>query len=67
MLADYNRIMKYVDYDWDLHKDKIVLDREINIDKLDWRAGDLFQIRNVDGRVELVKVDPVVKFVKGYK
>ncbi len=67
VLADYNRIMKYVDYDWDLHKDKIVLDREINIDKLDWRAGDLFQIRNVDGRVELVKVDPVVKFVKGYK
>jgi len=59
--------MKYFDYDWDLHKDKIVLDRELNIDKLEWRAGDLFQIRNVDGRVELVKVDPVVKFFKGYK
>lgn len=59
--------MKYLDYDWDLHKDKIVLDQELNIDKLEWRAGDLFQVRNVDGRVELIKVDPVVKFLRGYK
>ena len=59
--------MKYYDYDWDLHKDRIVLDRELNIDKLEWRSGDHFEVRNVDGRVELVKVDPVVKFFKGYK
>jgi RecA-family ATPase len=59
--------MKYVDYDWDLRKDKIVLDRELDIDKLEWQAGDHFEVRNTDGRVELVKVDPVVKFVKGYK
>ena len=59
--------MKYLDYDWDLRKDKIVLDREINIDKLEWRAGDHFELRNTDGRVELVKVNPVVKFIKGHK
>ena len=59
--------MKYVDYDWDLHKDKIILDRNLNIDKLEWQAGDHFEVKNIDGRVELVKVDPVVKFVKGYK
>jgi len=59
--------MKHFDYEWDLHKDKIVLDQELNIDRLEWRSGDLFQVRNVDGRVELVKVDPVVKFIKGYK
>jgi hypothetical protein len=59
--------MKYVDYDWDLRKDKIVIDQEINIDKLGWRAGDLFEVRNTNGRVELVKVDPVVKFARGYK
>ena len=59
--------MKHLDYEWDLHKDKIVLDQELNIDRLEWRSGDLFQVRNVDGRVELVKVDPVVKFIKGYK
>ena len=38
--------MKYYDYDWDLHKDKIVLDQELNIDKLEWRAGDHFEVRN---------------------
>ena len=59
--------MKYLDFDWDLQKDRIVLDPEINIDKLEWRAGDFFEVKNIDGRVELVKVDPVVKFVKGYK
>jgi hypothetical protein len=59
--------MKYLDFDWDLQKDRIVLDQEINIDKLGWKAGDHFEIRNTNGRVELVKVDPVEKFIKGYK
>ena len=59
--------MKYIDYDWDLRKDKIILDRELNIDELEWRAGDHFEVRNTDGRTELIKVDPVVKFAKGYK
>ena len=66
---DYDRISRaeQADYDWDLYKDRIVLDRELDIDKLEWRAGDHFEIKNTNGRVELVKVDPVVKFVKGYK
>ena len=59
--------MKYLDYDWDLRKDKIILDNEINIDKLEWKAGDYFELRNVNGQVQLVKVDPIVKFIKGYK
>jgi hypothetical protein len=59
--------MKYVDYNWDLHKDKIILDQELNIDKLEWKAGDHFEIKNINGQIILEKVDPVVKFVKGYK
>ena len=59
--------MKYLDYEWDLRKDRIILDREINIDKLGWKAGDHFEVRNIDGRVELVKVEPLLKFIKGYK
>lgn len=58
--------MKYMDYDWDLRRDRIVLDRELNTDKLGWKAGDHFELKNTDGRVELVKVDPVLKFAKGY-
>ncbi len=59
--------MKYVDYNWDLHKDKIILDQELNVDKLEWRAGDHFEVKNINGQIILEKVDPVVKFVKGYK
>jgi hypothetical protein len=59
--------MKYLDYDWDLRKDRIILDREINIDKLEWRAGDHFELKNINGQAQLVKVDPVLKFTKGYK
>ena len=59
--------MKYVDYNWDLHKDKIILDQELNIDKLEWKAGDHFEVKNINGQIILEKVDPVVKFVKGYK
>ena len=59
--------MKYVDYEWDLHKDRIVLDRELDIDKLGWTAGDHFEVKNINGQMILEKVDPVVKFLKGYK
>lgn len=59
--------MKYIDYEWDICKDRIVLDCELDIDKLGWKAGDHFEVRNTNGRMELVKVDPVVKFIKGYK
>jgi hypothetical protein len=59
--------MKYVDYDWDLRKDRIILDSEINIDKLEWRAGDHFELKNINGQVQLVKVEPMLKFIKGYK
>lgn len=56
--------MKYIDYDWDLSPDRIILDEELNIDKLGWKAGDLFRIRNVNGQVMLVKVQhPLEKLV----
>ena len=59
--------MKYMDYDWDINKDRIILDSELNVDKLGWKCGDHFKLININGVVQLVKVDPVVKFVKGYK
>jgi hypothetical protein len=56
--------MLYVDYAWDLEPNRILLDAELNVDALGWRAGDYFQIKNVNGRAMLVKVDPLVKFLK---
>ena len=56
--------MKYYDYDWDLSSERIVLDRELNIDKLGWKAGDCFVVQNINGRAMLAKIDPLVQFIK---
>jgi hypothetical protein len=59
--------MLYMDYNWDLEPWGIKFDEELDIDKLGWKGGDLFEIKNIDGRAVLRKVDPVVAFSKGYK
>jgi hypothetical protein len=56
--------MKYYDYEWDLEPHRILLDADLDIDKLGWHGGDYFQVQNVAGRVMLVKIDPLVKFLK---
>jgi hypothetical protein len=56
--------VKYYDYDWDINSERIVLDRELNIDKLGWKAGDCFVVQNVNGRAMLRKLDPLEKFIK---
>ena len=56
--------MKYIDYDWDVSPERIILDNELDIDKLGWRAGDCFVIQNVNGRAMLRKLDPLVQFLK---
>ena len=56
--------MLYFDYTWDLSPNRILLDKELNIDRLGWCAGDCFELRNVNGQAMLVKVDPLVAFVR---
>jgi len=56
--------VKYYDYDWDINPECIVLDRELNIDKLGWKAGDCFVVQNINGRAMLRKLDPLEKFIK---
>ena len=56
--------MLYIDYKWDLEPNRILLDEELDIDKLGWQGGDYFQVKNVNGRVMLVKVDPLIKFLR---
>jgi hypothetical protein len=58
--------MLHFDYSWDLHPDRIILDAELNTDKLGWKGGDYFKFVNVNGRQMLVKVDPVEAFIKGH-
>lgn len=59
--------MLYLDYNWDLNPDRILLDEELNIDRLGWKNGDHFVVTNINGRAMLKKVDPLVAFVSGYK
>lgn len=56
--------MIYVDYTWDLNPNAIILDSELNTDKLGWKHGDYFRFVNINGRQILQKVDPLVKFIK---
>jgi hypothetical protein len=59
--------MKYYDYEWDLEPSRILLDRELDIDKLGWRGGDCFKIVNRDGQAMLVKLEAVEQFSKGHR
>jgi hypothetical protein len=56
--------MRYYDYEWDLEPNRILLDNELDIDKLGWQGGDLFEVKNINGRAMLVKLDPLMKFIK---
>ena len=55
--------MLYLDYNWDLSPKGIILDEEINTDKLGWKGGDYFKFVNVNGRQMLIKVDDLEKFI----
>lgn len=59
--------MYYLDYKWDLYPDKIILDNEIDTSELEWEHNDMFQLKNIDGKIMLIKIDPVVAFASGYK
>lgn len=55
--------MLHFDYTWDIYPDKILLDQELNTDRLGWSHGDYFKFVNVNGQQMLVKVDPLIKFL----
>ena len=54
--------MKYID----CQSDKILLDSDLNIDKLGWKNGDHFKVTNINGQAMLIKVDPITAFTNGY-
>lgn len=55
--------MLHIDYSWDLYPDKIILDEELNTDRLGWKGGDYFKLINVNGRQMLVKISDIEKFI----
>ena len=59
--------MLYVDYDWQVNEHGITLDETITLNQLGWKLDDVFKLVRDDGILRLVKLDPVDKFVRGYK
>jgi hypothetical protein len=57
--------MLHFDYAWDLTEQGIILDEELNVDRLGWKAGDCFKVVNRNGRTMLVKLEDVEKFSRG--
>jgi hypothetical protein len=55
--------MLHFDYTWDLSPNGILLDKELNTDRLNWKAGDYFQIQEVDGIKMFKRVDPLIQFI----
>jgi len=56
--------MLYVDYTWDLDQNYIMPDKDLNILELGWKTGDYFRVEERNGRTMLIKVDPLIKFIK---
>lgn len=55
--------MLYVDYNWDLSPTLMIPDPELNTDKLDWKAGDYWQVVERNGKKMLRKVDKLEQFI----
>jgi hypothetical protein len=59
--------MQYVDFNWELDVMGLRLDRDLDVQKLGWKEGDFFKLVQVDGQLQLVKIDPLETFVRGIK
>jgi hypothetical protein len=56
--------MKYIGYDFVISEEKLVLDKEITLKKLEWHKGDYFEVKEQNGQIELVRIDPLLKFIR---
>ena len=55
--------MSKIDSTWITSKDRIIIDEDLDIDRLGWKGGDYFKLVNINGVAQLVKVDPLIKFL----
>jgi hypothetical protein len=55
--------MQFIGYNWELTTTHMIPDNEIDTNKLGWKPGDYWQVKEKDGKQFLVKVDPIVQFL----
>ena len=58
---------KYIDFDWEMDAMGIRLDTDLDVGKLGWKEGDYFKLIKVGDQLQLVKVDEVEKFLRGWE
>ena len=58
--------MLHFDYTWDLSPSGIILDDELNTDKLGWKGGDCFKLININGKQILKRMEDVEQFARGH-
>lgn len=56
--------MPRIDKSWNVTSARILIDEDLDVDKLGWKGGDYFKLVNVNGQAMLVKVDALLKFIE---
>jgi hypothetical protein len=58
--------MRYYDYIWDLNPDQLILDKELDINKLGWTPGDVFVlVEGSNNQKYLRKISALERFTRG--
>lgn len=58
---------KFVDYDWEMDAMGIRLDTDLDVQKLGWKEGDYFKLIKVGDQLQLVKIEDIEKFMRGWE
>ena len=58
--------MHHWEYTWDLYPNYLILDKDLDTDRLGWHEGDVFRFETYKGVRMLKKLDPIEAFVRGY-
>ena len=56
---------KFIDYDWEMDAMGIRLDTDLDVEKLGWKENDYFKLINIDGKLHLVKLEEIERFIRG--
>lgn len=58
--------MRYYDYIWDLNPDQLILDKELDTNKLGWKTGDVFVlVEGQNSQKYLRRMSVLERFTRG--
>lgn len=58
--------MRYYDYIWDLNPDQLILDKELDTNKLGWKNGDVFVlVEGQNSQKYLRRMSVLERFTRG--